>query len=206
MALRFSGFLLDPERYTLERDGNRIAVRPKVFDLLAYLARNRHRIVRREELVEVLWGGPAVGPGSLSGLVNELRQALGESGRGPSSIRTVHGRGYQFVADVESEVDEILDRESRRRGLPPLPRIVVEALAARRGNEWQLVHAILDWVERCPTAPMRSDGEGGEACESGRRGQAGLLRVEPSGWSKGSELRGASVSEEESPARDRTVS
>jgi DNA-binding winged helix-turn-helix (wHTH) protein len=205
MALRFSGFLLDPERYTLERNGNRIAVRPKVFDLLAYLAQNRHRIVRREELVEVLWGGTAVGPGSLSGLVNELRQALGESGRGPSSIRTVHGRGYQFVADVESGVDEILDRESRRRGLPPLPRIVVEALAARRGDEWQLVHAILDWAGHCRTAPTRSDGEGG-ACEAGRGDAAALLRVEPSGWSKRSELRRATGSGEDSPARDRTVS
>ncbi len=103
MKIRFSDFVLDEERYLLERAGRRVALRPKVFDLLIELVRNRARVLRREELIETLWGGTAVGSGSLSGLVNELRQALGEDGRGRSSIRTVHARGYQFVAEVEPD-------------------------------------------------------------------------------------------------------
>jgi len=78
-------------------------MRPKVFDLLIYLVRHRERVVPREELVRVCWGETRVGEGSLSGLVNELRGALGEGARGSSSIRTVHARGYQFVAPVVSE-------------------------------------------------------------------------------------------------------
>ena len=101
MKIRFSDFVLDEERVVLERDGARVALRPKVFDLLVQLVRQRARVVRREELTHLLWKGMSVGPGSLSGLVNELRQALGEHGQGPSSIRTVHARGYQFVAQVE---------------------------------------------------------------------------------------------------------
>ncbi len=81
-----------------------VALRPKVFDLLIYLVRHRERVVPREELVRVCWGETRVGEGSLSGLVNELRGALGEGARGPSSIRTVHARGYQFVAPVLPEI------------------------------------------------------------------------------------------------------
>ncbi len=100
MRIRFGAFELDEEKFRLTRDGVAVALRPKVFDLLHVLVRERERVVRREELFERLWSTTAVGFGSLSGLVNELRSALGESGRGSSSIRTVHARGYQFVAPV----------------------------------------------------------------------------------------------------------
>ena len=96
MRIRFGSFELDEDRFELTRNGLAVALRPKVFDLLAMLVRERARVVRREEIFERLWSTTAVGFGSLAGLVNELRSALGESGRGPSSIRTVHARGYQF--------------------------------------------------------------------------------------------------------------
>ena len=101
MRIRFGDLELDEERLLLRRRGERLAIRPKVFDLLVHLVAHRERVVRREELLLKLWGRTAVGSGSLAGLVNELRQILGEAGRGPSSIRTVHARGYQFVAEVE---------------------------------------------------------------------------------------------------------
>ncbi len=104
MQIRFADFTLDEDRYLLERAGEPVTLRPKVFDLLVYLVCHRKRVVRREELVSELWDNVAVGDGALSGLVNELRQALGEQGRGPSSIRTVHARGYQFVAPVVTGV------------------------------------------------------------------------------------------------------
>ena len=103
MRTRFGAFELDDERLQLTRAGRPVELRPKVFDLLATLVRERHRVVRREELFGRLWSTTAVGPGSLSGLVNELRSALGENGRGPSSIRTVHARGYQFAVRAEEQ-------------------------------------------------------------------------------------------------------
>ncbi len=111
MRIRFRSFEIDDERLLLTRDGVAIALRPKVFDLLLVLVRERARVVRREELFERLWSTTAVGFGSLSGLVNELRGALGECGRGPSSIRTVHARGYQFVAPAVEVADLDAPRE-----------------------------------------------------------------------------------------------
>lgn len=101
MRFRFGGFVLDDESFRLTRGGSPVALRRKVFDLLVVLVRERERVVPREELVGRLWSTTAVGAGSLSGLVNELRGALDEGSAGRSSIRTVHARGYQFVAPVE---------------------------------------------------------------------------------------------------------
>lgn len=129
MKIRFGEFELDSRRYRLQRRGETIALRPKVFDLLIYLARHRERVVPREELVRVCWGETRVGEGSLSGLVNELRGALGEGARGPSSIRTVHARGYQFVAPVVPETRAGPDRSRHEdRGARPeaLHRIRLE--------------------------------------------------------------------------------
>lgn len=103
MRYRFTDFVLDDDRFELGRGHEPVELRKKVFDLLVVLVRARERVVSREELVERLWDSTTVGAGSLSGLVNELRAALGESGRGPSVIRTVHARGYQFVAPVAIE-------------------------------------------------------------------------------------------------------
>ncbi len=103
MRFRFADYELDVQRFILRRAGEKLSLRPKVFDLLIHLIRNRSRVVPREELFEVLWGDTVVGQGSLSGLVNELRNGLGERAGAASSIRTVHARGYQFVAEVRGE-------------------------------------------------------------------------------------------------------
>ncbi|HEX5781818.1 MAG TPA: winged helix-turn-helix domain-containing protein, partial [Solirubrobacteraceae bacterium] len=55
--------------------------------LLAYLVLNRHRPVRRDELVEAVWsdGGPPEGADALAPPLSRLRRALGEGrlvGRG----------------------------------------------------------------------------------------------------------------------------
>ena len=104
MPIRFGKFELDEEQFILQRAGEGISLRPKVFDLLLYLVRHRERVVPRQELTRALWSDTAVGCGSLSGLVNELRNDLGEVRGGVSSIRTVHARGYQFVAAIRDEV------------------------------------------------------------------------------------------------------
>ena len=144
MRIRFRDLELDEGRLLLCREGRPVAIRPKVFDLLVHLLTHRDRVVLREELVLKLWGTTAVGPGSLAGLVNELRQILGERGRGSSSIRTVHARGYQFVAPVEvlgSEVEKprrsgpglALAAEPRRLRAPADPdRSAVADLVGRR--------------------------------------------------------------------------
>ncbi|MBY0402225.1 winged helix-turn-helix domain-containing protein [Myxococcota bacterium] len=133
MRLRFGDFLLDDDAFRLQRSGCAVALRRKVFDLLVVLVRERERVVPREELVARLWSTTTVGSGSLSGLVNELRTALGEGGHGPSSIRTVHARGYQFVAPVEPDLGAP-ERTILHTPSPPFPAIAAGAERAERGR------------------------------------------------------------------------
>ena len=136
MQITFADMQLDTLRFLLSRSGSRVRLRPKAFDLLIYLVDHRGRVVPRFELVRLLWGETVVGPGSLSGLVNELRTALGERGDVDSSIRTIHARGYQFVAEVrvEDEDDSRGGVVAGRRMPSPvesLPQSVVEHLRGR---------------------------------------------------------------------------
>ena len=58
------------------------------------------RLVTKEELLDACWPETAVSDGVLKVHIAELRKALGETGRTPRFIATVHRRGYRFVAPV----------------------------------------------------------------------------------------------------------
>jgi TolB-like protein len=99
-AYQFNDYELDTSSYGLTRKGEPIEVEPKVFDLLRYLIDHHERMITREELFEQLWPGQIVSDTSLSNQVKAARKAVGDNGKIQASIRTVHGRGYQFIADV----------------------------------------------------------------------------------------------------------
>ncbi len=97
MLYRFNSFELDQSQYRLSREQTTIHVKPKVFELLVYLVEHRDRVVRKEELLSTLWEGRFVSDGVLAEAVHEARRALGEDAEKAAFIKTVHGRGYQFV-------------------------------------------------------------------------------------------------------------
>jgi pimeloyl-ACP methyl ester carboxylesterase len=97
----FSDCELDLDRFELRRAGRLRPVEPQVFDLLAVLIRERHRVVPKEELLDTVWGSRFVTESALTSRVKAARQAIGDDGRSQHLIRTAHGRGYQFVAQVD---------------------------------------------------------------------------------------------------------
>ena len=101
MIFAFSDCELDLDRYELRRAGQLRPVEPQVFDLLAVLIRERHRVVPKEELLDTVWGSRFVTESALTSRVKAARQAIGDDGRSQHLIRTAHGRGYQFVAPVD---------------------------------------------------------------------------------------------------------
>lgn len=100
MIYRFDAFELDRSKAELRRDGRPVAVEPQVFALLLLLAENRERLVTRDEIVEKVWDGRAVSESAIDSRVKSARRALGDDGRAQRFVRTVHGRGFRFVADV----------------------------------------------------------------------------------------------------------
>jgi len=101
VVYRIGELELDPATRELLGRRGPVALQPRVFDLLVYLIRRRHRVVTHEEIRQTLWGGTVVTEDSLSYAVAEARRALGDDGAAQRAIRTVRSRGYRFVAAVE---------------------------------------------------------------------------------------------------------
>ncbi len=120
MIYRVGSAAIDPANFLLTRDGESVPVEPLVFDLIVYLLENRDRLLTRQELLDNIWAGRVVSDTTLSNHVKSARQALGDDGQRQAVIKTIHGRGYRFVADVE----EVAAREAAgqpaegRSGLP----------------------------------------------------------------------------------------
>jgi pimeloyl-ACP methyl ester carboxylesterase len=116
LILVFGDCELDLDRFELRRTGKPRPVEPQVFDLLAVLVRERRRVMPKEELLDTVWGSRFVSESALTSRVKAARQAIGDDGRGQRLIRTVHGRGYQFVAPVSEAV-----QSDAITGVPPTP-------------------------------------------------------------------------------------
>src|SRR5215217_5833791 len=105
MIYRFSSYVLDTERYELRHNDEIVAIEPQAFDVLTHLVSNRHRIVEKNELLDAVWRTRFVTESTLTSRIKAVRRAVGDDGHAQGAIRTIHGRGYRFVADV-NELDE----------------------------------------------------------------------------------------------------
>jgi DNA-binding winged helix-turn-helix (wHTH) protein/predicted ATPase len=101
MRYAFGDCILDTQRYEFGRAGQPLKLQPKVFDLLVYLVQHRDRVIPRRELFTTLWPDPFVSEDALERLIVVVRRAVGDSGQAQRVIKTIHGRGYRFVAPVE---------------------------------------------------------------------------------------------------------
>jgi predicted ATPase/DNA-binding winged helix-turn-helix (wHTH) protein len=138
VILTFEDCELDVDRVVLRREGAEIGIEPQVFELLRFLIERRGAVVRKEELLDEVWGDRFVSESALTTRIKSARRAVGDDGVRQGVIRTVHGKGYEFVAEV-SEIAGPFDPSVgvERRGndalpAPPLQRMIGrEALLGR---------------------------------------------------------------------------
>lgn len=101
MRYRFLDIEVDTAKFELRVDGRRTPIEPQVFEVLAHLIEHRDRLVPRTELLDEIWGDRFVSDAALASRIAAARAAIGDDGRSQRCIRTVHGRGLQFIAPVE---------------------------------------------------------------------------------------------------------
>ena len=80
-------------------------IQPQVFDVLTLLLRERDRVVSKKEILDTVWGHRFVTESALTSRIKSVRQAVGDDGARQQIVRTVHGRGYRFVAAVTERAD-----------------------------------------------------------------------------------------------------
>ncbi|MGQ4388722.1 alpha/beta fold hydrolase [Streptomyces sp. SAS_270] len=95
---RFGEYELDMARHQLRRAGESVHVEPRALDLLRHLVEHRDRVVPKSELLDEVWGDRFVSEAALTTALRTVRLAVGDTGSRQQLIRTVHRRGYQFVA------------------------------------------------------------------------------------------------------------
>jgi TolB-like protein/Tfp pilus assembly protein PilF len=101
MIYRFGAFELDLAAVELRADGIARSLEPQVFRLLALLIENHGRLVSRDEIIEKVWDGRVVSDAAVASRVKSARQTLGDDGLNQRYIKTVHRRGFRFVAEIK---------------------------------------------------------------------------------------------------------
>jgi DNA-binding winged helix-turn-helix (wHTH) protein len=136
MVFRFDDFELDLDTVELRVRGQRQPIEPQVFEVLAVLVQHRDRMVSKEELLDAVWHHRFVTDSAVTSRIKSARRAIGDDGSAQRLIRTVHGRGYQFVGAVEETV-----KPSRTPTAPtawtPSTAVATASRAAHRRDHWR---------------------------------------------------------------------
>ena len=144
--------VVDTAQYRISLTGEPVAVEPQVFDLLVYLIVNRNRVVSRHELLDTLWKGKVVTDATLGVRLKDVRKAIGDNGSRQALIKTVRGRGYQFIGKVEESIPETAansthaNEQDVKAAAPTQPSVVVlpfSNLGRSPGDEY-LVNGLTD--------------------------------------------------------------
>jgi DNA-binding winged helix-turn-helix (wHTH) protein/pimeloyl-ACP methyl ester carboxylesterase len=100
MRYHFDEFELCAETLELRNSAGLVAIEPQVFSLLVHLVEHRDRVISKNELIEAIWDGRFVSDSAVTSRIKSARKALGDDGQTQKYIKTLHGRGVRFVAEV----------------------------------------------------------------------------------------------------------
>lgn len=101
--IRFGSFQIDQQRQQVYRNGSRLKLQGKVYQVLIALIAKAGQVVTREELKQALWPSDTHVnfDANVNTTVNKLRQILGDSTDKPVYIETIPRKGYSFLLDPE---------------------------------------------------------------------------------------------------------
>lgn len=166
MIYYFDSYELDTIRYELRYSSVPVHIEPKVFDILIYLIQHQGQVVTKEELHTHLWADQFVSDSALTYCIASARKAVGDTGRVQRTIKTVHRRGYRFMAQVYSEEESLEETPEVSAGAAAMwcSMAVASELAKQPEPEEQhemilraqtLLHQALELVATLPDTPER---------------------------------------------------
>lgn len=101
-VFRFGPYRLIPSKRLLLLGEDTIELGSRAFDTLALLVRRHGEVVSRRQIIDEVWADLTVDETNLRAQIAQLRRGLGRTASGEDYVKNVRGRGYVFVAPVQS--------------------------------------------------------------------------------------------------------
>lgn len=96
-AFKFGNIQIDFQRHSVVKNGEKIELTLKEFELLEVLIKNKGRVMTRDFLLDKVWGYEYIGETRTVDVhVRHLRQKIEEDDKKPKFIETIRGIGYRF--------------------------------------------------------------------------------------------------------------
>jgi DNA-binding response OmpR family regulator len=97
-SLKASNLTLNLRTKEAERNGRKIPLRRKEFELLQFLLKNKGAVINKDELLTCVWGYKScIITNTIQAHIKNLRQKVDNKSKTPLII-TVHGMGYKICA------------------------------------------------------------------------------------------------------------
>ena len=95
--LRCGALSIDQRLRRVVRDGQEIALTPKEFDILYFLARNRGEVFTKEQIYQAVWEDDyLLDDSNIMAFIRKLRKKIEPNPDAPEYILTIWGIGYKF--------------------------------------------------------------------------------------------------------------
>lgn len=100
------GLEVDKSAETVVKNGERINLRPKEWEIFIKLIRNKNKILTKKELYESVWGYNYFNDDNLINVhIRKLREKIEEDPSIPKIIKTVWGKGYIY-GEIDKEIQD----------------------------------------------------------------------------------------------------
>ncbi|SEI45104.1 TolB amino-terminal domain-containing protein [Frateuria terrea] len=100
MDYAFGDIRVEPTAHRVLRNGHELDLEPKAYAVLLQFLTRPGELIQHDDLLERVWGHKYVTAATLSRVISQLRQKLGDEAAEPHYIQTVHGLGYRLIASV----------------------------------------------------------------------------------------------------------
>ncbi|MGA5691122.1 response regulator [Cytobacillus pseudoceanisediminis] len=96
-SLRIGGLKIFPQHYEAYFEDELVELTPKEFELLLYLAKNKSRVLTRDQLLSAVWNYDFAGDTRIVDVhISHLREKIETNTKKPVYIKTIRGLGYKL--------------------------------------------------------------------------------------------------------------
>lgn len=135
--VRFGPFELDFGGFQLFRAGEPVRLEGLPLRLLMYLIDHHRELVTREQIADALWGKDVfvdIEMG-INTAIRKVRMALEDDSAQPQYLQTVVGRGYRFVAQLNSVDATSAESDRAKVSLEELGQAIMAAAGLDREEQ-----------------------------------------------------------------------